>query len=64
MSEGNWDLPTIFIILFGQYDSMARNESNPLLHQVRGQIGEQIVVKRYGKKTVISLSGYEPGETG
>ena len=25
-----------------------------LLHQVRGQIGKQIVVKRYGKKTVIT----------
>ena len=33
---------------------MARSESNVLLHQVSGQIGKQIVVKRYGKKTVIS----------
>lgn len=33
---------------------MARSQNNVLLHQVRGHIGKQIVVKRYGKKTVIS----------
>ena len=45
---------------------MARSESNPLLHQVRGQIGKQIGVKRYGKKTVISaypdMSGVKPSK--
>jgi len=45
---------------------MARSESNVLLHQVSGQIGKQIVVKRYGKKTVISaypdMSGVKPSK--
>ena len=33
---------------------MAMALNSILLHQVRGQIGKQIVVKRYGKKTVIT----------
>ena len=33
---------------------MAQSLKNVLLHQVRGQIGKQIVVKRYGNKTVIT----------
>jgi hypothetical protein len=33
---------------------MARSNSSILLHNVRGQIGKQIVVKRYGNKTVIT----------
>ncbi len=33
---------------------MAQSLKNILLHQVRGQIGKQIVVKRYGNKTVIT----------
>lgn len=33
---------------------MATTHNSILLHQVRGQIGKQIVVKHYGKKTVIT----------
>ena len=33
---------------------MASTKNNPLLQQLRGQIGQQIVVKQYGNKTVIS----------
>jgi hypothetical protein len=33
---------------------MARSNKSILLHQVSGQIGKQIVVKRYGNKTVIT----------
>ena len=33
---------------------MARSVNNILLHNVAGQIGKQIVVKRYGDKTVIT----------
>ena len=33
---------------------MAQSENNVLLHLVRGQIGKQIVLKRYGEKTVIT----------
>jgi hypothetical protein len=33
---------------------MAQSLNNILLDHVRGQIGKQIVVKRYGKKTVIT----------
>ncbi len=33
---------------------MARSNNSLLLHNIRGQIGKQIVVKRYGKKTVIT----------
>jgi hypothetical protein len=33
---------------------MAKSENSVLLRNVRGQIGKQIVVKKYGKKTVIS----------
>ncbi|MGE5107393.1 MAG: hypothetical protein ACM3H8_07605 [Sphingobacteriales bacterium] len=33
---------------------MARANNSLLLHKVRGKIGDQIVVKQYGKKTVIS----------
>jgi hypothetical protein len=33
---------------------MATSNSSVLLQHVRGQIGKQIVVKRYGNKTVIT----------
>lgn len=33
---------------------MATGNNSILLHQVRGQIGKQIVVKQYGNKTVIT----------
>ena len=33
---------------------MAKGDNSLLLHNVRGQIGKQIVVKKYGRKTVIS----------
>ncbi len=33
---------------------MARSTNNLLLHNVSGQIGKQLVVKRYGNKTVIT----------
>lgn len=33
---------------------MATSENNFLLHNVRGQLGKQIVVKHYGDKIVIS----------
>jgi hypothetical protein len=33
---------------------MAKGDNSLLLYNVRGQIGKQIVVKKYGKKTVIS----------
>ncbi len=33
---------------------MAQSSSSVLLRNFRGQIGKQIVVKRYGKKTVIT----------
>ena len=54
MNEGNLHLSAGFIILKDKNRCMARSENNPLLHQLRGQIGKQIVIKRYGKKTVVS----------
>ncbi len=33
---------------------MAESLNSILLHGVRGQIGKQIVVKQYGKKTVVT----------
>jgi hypothetical protein len=33
---------------------MARSNNSFLLHSLRGQIGKQIVVKRYGKQTVVT----------
>lgn len=33
---------------------MAQSLSSVILHKMRGQIGKQIVVKQYGKKTVIT----------
>lgn len=33
---------------------MAQSTGSVLLHKMRGQIGKQIVVKQYGKKTVIT----------
>lgn len=45
---------------------MARSHNSVLLQQVRGQIGKQIVVKHYGKKTVITaypdMSGVKPSK--
>ena len=34
--------------------TMAKSGNSLLLHDVRGQTGKQIVVKKYGRKTVIS----------
>jgi cation transport regulator ChaB len=33
---------------------MARSDSNAILKKARGAIGKQIVIKQYGKKTVIT----------
>ncbi|RXK58839.1 hypothetical protein ESA94_15735 [Lacibacter luteus] len=33
---------------------MARTNNNVLLRQLRGQLGKQLVVKRYGTKTVVT----------
>ncbi len=33
---------------------MAHTTKNILLHQLRGQIGKQLVVKQYGNKTVVT----------
>ncbi|RXK60724.1 hypothetical protein ESA94_09685 [Lacibacter luteus] len=33
---------------------MAQLEENSIINQIRGQIGKQLVFKRYGKKTVVS----------
>jgi len=33
---------------------MARTTKNIILHQLRGQIGKQLVVKQYGNKTVVT----------
>jgi len=33
---------------------MARSTKNIILHQLRGQIGKQLVVKQYGNKTVVT----------
>lgn len=33
---------------------MARSNNSFLLHSLRGQIGKQIVVKRYGKQAVVT----------
>ena len=33
---------------------MAQSTASVILHKMRGQIGKQIVVKQYGKKTVIT----------
>ena len=33
---------------------MASTKNNPLLQQLTGQIGQQIVIKQYGNKTVVS----------
>jgi hypothetical protein len=45
---------------------MARSKANVVLHQASGQIGKQIVVKHYGKKTVITvypdMSGVKPSK--
>lgn len=47
-------------------NNMARGDNSVLLHQVRGQIGKQIVVKRFGNKTVITaypdMSGIKPSK--
>ena len=43
---------------------MASSTSNIILSQLKGQIGKQLVVKQYGKKTVITrypdMSGIKP----
>jgi hypothetical protein len=45
---------------------MAYSERSLLLHHVRGQIGKQIVIKQYGKKTVITaypnMTGIKPSK--
>jgi len=45
---------------------MARNNNNILFHGVNGQIGKQIVIKRYGTRTVITaypdMSSIKPSE--
>lgn len=45
---------------------MAYSERSLLLRHVRGQIGKQIVIKQYGKKTVITaypnMSGIKPSK--
>jgi hypothetical protein len=45
---------------------MAYSERSLLFRHVRGQIGKQIVIKQYGKKTVISaypnMSGIKPSK--
>jgi len=33
---------------------MARSNNNILLHGITGQIGKQIVIKRYGNRTVVT----------
>lgn len=33
---------------------MAKNTNNLLLHQLSGHLGKQIVIKRYGKKTILA----------
>jgi hypothetical protein len=43
---------------------MAYSTHSLLLHNLRGQLGKQIVVKQYGKKTVVTaypdMSGIKP----
>lgn len=43
---------------------MAQSTRNIILHQLRGQIGKQLVVKQYGTKTVVTrypdMSGIKP----
>ena len=45
---------------------MARATNSVLLHRVRGKIGNQVVVKQYGSKTVLSkypdMSGVKPSK--
>lgn len=45
---------------------MAYSERSLLFRHVRGQIGKQIVIKQYGKKTVITaypnMSGIKPSK--
>jgi len=45
---------------------MAHSDSSILLHGLRGAIGKQIVVKQYGKKTVVTaypdMSGLKPSK--
>lgn len=57
MNEGAIDLPGV-IYYFGiptiNTRYMAQSNASILLHRFRGQIGKQIVVKQYGKKTVIT----------
>jgi len=55
MNEGMQASGTVFYYLWWtKWITMARSTSNILLHQVTGHIGKQIVVKRYGNKTVIT----------
>lgn len=45
---------------------MAQSVNSILLHQIKGKIGKQIVIKQYGKKTVVSaypdMSGIKPSK--
>jgi len=45
---------------------MAESVNSMLPHQLRGQIGKQIAVKHYGKKTVVTvdpdISKVKPGK--
>ncbi len=46
---------------------MAQSSNSLLLHQLRGAIGKQIVVKKYGKKTVVTkfpdMTGIKPSKS-
>ena len=46
---------------------MARSNNNILLHGITGQIGKQIVIKRYGNRTVVTaypdMSNIKPSKT-
>lgn len=55
MSEGWLHLTVLFCILSEQIpEPMARIRSNIITKGLSGQIGQQIVFKQYGKKTVVS----------
>jgi hypothetical protein len=54
--DGGWlHLWRLFgILLLPKPMFMAQSNTSLLLRQLRGQIGKQIVVKQYGKKTVVT----------